>query len=716
MAGDFSELPVSALNQEQAAQELKRLAQTLANYDKHYHQRDKPLVDDATYDALKRRNLELEERFPDQKRLDSPSNRVGYTPSEKFTKYDHAVPMLSLDNAFSGEDVEDFAGKVRRFLGLPKDQDIPITAEPKIDGLSANIRYEHGKLVSGATRGDGQAGENITQNLRVIDDIPHLLSGNDWPEVMEVRGEVYMAHEDFAALNARIVDSGRQFANPRNAAAGSLRQLDARITAERPLKFFAYAWGEMSNIPCDTQMEMVRKFQEWGFKTNPLMKLCANVEELLAVYNSIDSQRSSLPYDIDGVVYKVDELSLQNRLGFASRFPRWAIAHKFAAEQATTILLDIEIQVGRTGALTPVAKLQPINVGGVSVSSATLHNAEYIRGIGASGEPIREGRDLRVGDKVTIQRAGDVIPQIVDVDISARSKDSVAFEFPAICPACGSHVVREINEQTGKTDVVSRCAGGLMCPAQAVEKLKHFVSRNALDIEGFGDKQAEAFYVDGLVKNPADIFTLEKRDSDKTNLKPLMAREGWGLTSVKKLFAAINERRKADLNRYIFGLGIRHIGEGTAKLLARNYESLEKLSAAAIEAADKTSNAWQDLVNIDGIGETAARSLVDFFGEAHNMEVLDKLLLEVDPTPMEEVASGSPVSGKIVVFTGSLELFTRDEAKAMAERLGAKVAGSVSKKTDLLVAGPGAGSKLKKAQALEIDITDEQGWLDLIKQ
>ncbi|MBL4647220.1 MAG: NAD-dependent DNA ligase LigA, partial [Rhizobiales bacterium] len=694
----------------------KRLATTLAKYDKHYHQRDKPLVDDAEYDALKRRNLEIEARFPDQVRLDSPSNRVGYTPSEKFTKYTHAVPMLSLDNAFSGEDVVDFVTKIRRFLGLPKEQDIPITAEPKIDGLSANIRYEHGKLVNGVTRGDGQVGENITQNLLTVADIPHELTGTGWPDIMEVRGEVYMAHADFAALNARIADSGRQFANPRNAAAGSLRQLDARITAERPLKFFAYAWGEMSDISSETQMEMVGKFEQWGFKINPLMKLCANVDALLEVYGAIDDQRSSLGYDIDGVVYKVNDLALQTRLGFASRFPRWAMAHKFAAEQATTTLLDIEIQLGRTGALTPVAKLKPVNVGGVMVSSATLHNADYIRGIGSSGEAIREGRDLRVGDKVTIQRAGDVIPQIVDVDVSARGPEFVAFEFPTKCPACDSHVVREVNEKTGKVDVVSRCAGGLICPAQAVEKIKHFVSRNALDIEGFGDKQAEAFYLDGLVKNPADIFTLEERDSEKGNLKPLMARDGWGVTSAKKLFAAINERRDADLNRFIFGLGIRHVGDGTAKLLARNYDSFEKLSAAAIEAADETSTAWLDLVNIDGIGETVAHSLVDFFGESHNLEVLEKMLAQVSPTPMEEVASGSPVSGKTVVFTGSLELFTRDEAKAMAERLGAKVAGSVSKKTDLLVAGPGAGSKLKKAQALEIEITDEQGWLDLIKQ
>ncbi|WP_306261788.1 NAD-dependent DNA ligase LigA [Pararhizobium sp. IMCC21322] len=704
--------PVDELTLEQAAGELERLAATIADHDQHYHQDDAPKIDDAQYDALKRRNLEIEVRFPELIRSDSPSKRVGYAPSEKFSKYTHSVPMLSLDNAFSEGDVQDFVGRVRRFLGLDGDVAIPITAEPKIDGLSASLRYENGVLVNGATRGDGQVGENVTGNLRTVETIPQRLKGSGWPDIIEIRGEVYMAHEDFKALNARMLDSGRQFANPRNAAAGSLRQLDARITAERPLRFFAYAWGEISAPVATSQLEMIENFKAWGFDINPLMRRGETVAELIAVYNDIEAQRASLGYDIDGVVYKVDDLALQARLGFASRFPRWAIAHKFPAEQATTILEDIEIQVGRTGALTPVAKLRPVTVGGVVVSNATLHNGDYIAGIGANGEPIREGRDLRKGDQVTVQRAGDVIPQIVDVDISARAANSKPFEFPEICPACGSHAVREVNAKSGKIDVIRRCTGGLICPAQAVEKLKHFVSRNALDIDGFGDKQVEAFYHDGLVTRPADIFTLQARD--KRSLKRLKDREGWGGTSVRNLFEAIDERRNVVLNRFIFGLGIRHIGEGTAKLLARQYEDFEGLRSAVKAAADETSDAWMDLVNIDGIGETVAHALVEFFTEPHNDEALDTLLEQVSPTPMEKTASDSPVAGKTVVFTGALEKFSRDEAKAMAERLGAKVAGSVSKKTDLLVAGPGAGSKLKKAQDLEIEITDEDGWLAIV--
>ena len=705
-------VPVDALTLEQAALELERLAADIARHDQHYHQDDAPQLSDADYDALKRRNLDIEKRFPELVRSDSPSGRVGYTPSEKFTKYSHSVPMLSLDNAFSQDDVTDFVARIRRFLGLAPDVSIPISAEPKIDGLSASLRYEGGRLIVGATRGDGQVGETVTENLRTVRNIPQQLAGSDWPEIVEVRGEVYMAHEDFSALNARISDSGRQFANPRNAAAGSLRQLDARITAERPLKFFAYAWGDISEPVAKTQMAMIGKFEEWGFTVNPLMQLCHSVEELIEVYNHIESQRAVLGYDIDGVVYKVDDLALQARLGFASRFPRWAIAHKFPAEQATTILQDIEIQVGRTGALTPVAKLHPVTVGGVVVSNATLHNGDYIAGIGANGEPIRDGRDLRIGDRVTVQRAGDVIPQIVDVDISARPKTSVPFEFPTLCPVCGSHAVREVNPKTGKVDVVRRCTGGLICPAQAVEKLKHFVSRNALDIDGFGDKQAEAFYHDGLVTRPADIFTLQARD--KRSLKRLKDREGWGDTSARNLFDAIEARRKVDLNRFIFALGIRHVGEGTAKLLARHYEDFEALRTAVKAASDESSDAWTDLVNIDGIGETVAQALLAFFTEPHNDEALDDLLQQVTPTPMEKTTGNSPVAGKTVVFTGALEKFSRDEAKAMAERLGAKVAGSVSKKTDLLVAGPGAGSKLKKARELDIDTIDEDGWLALI--
>ncbi|MFN3499760.1 MAG: NAD-dependent DNA ligase LigA, partial [Pannonibacter indicus] len=612
-----------------------------------------------------------------------------------------------LDNAFADEDVRDFVGRVRRFLKFdPLMGELAVTAEPKIDGLSLSLRYEKGVLVSAATRGDGSVGENVTANARTIADIPHELPAGV-PEVVEVRGEVYMSHADFAALNARMAgNGGKVFANPRNAAAGSLRQLNPEITASRPLRFFAYAWGRMSEVPCDTQFDMVRRFGDWGFAINPRMVRCTSVEELLAVYHGIEEDRASLGYDIDGVVYKVDRLDLQQRLGFVSRSPRWAIAHKFPAEKAYTILRDIEIQVGRTGALTPVAKLEPVTVGGVVVSNATLHNEDYIKGIGTDGEPIRGGVDLRIGDTVQIQRAGDVIPQVIAVDLERRPADATAFVFPDVCPACGSHAVREINAKTGRPDAVRRCTGGLVCPAQASEKLKHFVSRNAFDIEGLGDKQVDAFFAEGLVRSPAEIFTLEARD--KLALTKLRNREGWGAVSAKNLFEAINARRRIDLNRFIFALGIRHVGEGNAKLLARAYGSFSAFSAAMEAAQDRSSEAWAELNAIDGIGETVAEAVVQFFGEDHNREALAALLAEVTPQDAEKIsAEGSPVAGKTVVFTGSLERMTRDEAKAMAERLGAKVAGSVSKKTDLVVAGPGAGSKLDKARELGVQVMTE---------
>ncbi|HQF31699.1 MAG TPA: NAD-dependent DNA ligase LigA, partial [Hyphomicrobiales bacterium] len=574
-------------------------------------------------------------------------------------------------------------------------------------------RYENRRLVTAATRGDGTTGENVTANARTIADIPKSLPPGA-PEIVEVRGEVYMSHADFAALNTRMeAEEGRVFANPRNAAAGSLRQLDAAVTASRPLKFFAYAWGQMSEVPGETQMAVVEAFRDWGFATNPLMRLCAGAEEMIAVYREIEAQRATLGYDIDGVVYKVDDLGLQRRLGFVSRSPRWAIAHKFPAEQATTIVRDIDIQVGRTGALTPVAKLEPVTVGGVVVSNATLHNEDYVAGIGADGAPIREGKDIRVGDTVTVQRAGDVIPQIVDVDLSRRPANAAPFESRTTCPVCGSHAVREVNEKTGRKDAVRRCTGGLVCPAQAVERLKHFVSRNALDIEGLGSKQIEAFFTDGLIRRPADIFTLAEQD--RTSLKKLKDREGWGAKSVQNLFAAIEERRDVALNRFVFGLGIRHVGETTAKVLARHYGTMEDLRAGALAARDRDGEAYAELIDIDGIGETVADALIEFFAEAHNEEELDRLLAEVRPASMAALeASGSPVAGKTVVFTGSLERMTRDEAKAMAERFGAKVAGSVSKKTDLVVAGPGAGSKLKKAEEFGVEVIDEDAWFELV--
>jgi len=708
-------VPVVDLTEEQASGELARLAAKIAEHNRHYHTEDRPVISDADYDALKQRNRAIEERFPQLKRADSPTDRVGGAVSEKFEKISHRVAMLSLDNAFSDEDVYDFAARVRRFLKMPEDAALAMTAEPKIDGLSLSLRYENGRLVTAATRGDGTVGENVTANARTIRDIPQRLKGNV-PDVIEVRGEVYMTKADFFVLNERQAAEGKQtYVNPRNTAAGSLRQLDPSITAGRPLRFFAYAWGEYSTLPADTQAGVVEAFHDWGFVINPLMTRCDTIETMLAQYRVIEAKRADLAYDIDGVVYKVDDLGLQARLGFISRSPRWAIAHKFPAERATTILEDIEIQVGRTGALSPVARLEPVTVGGVMVSNATLHNEDYIAGIGNDGQPIRDGKDLRIGDTVTIYRAGDVIPKVVDVDLSKRPSDSVPYVFPTTCPACGSPATREINPKTGRADSVRRCTGALICPAQAVEKIKHFVSRDAFDIDGFGEKQAEAFYKAELVKNPADIFTLAERDGTDGQPK-LEDREGWGEQSAANLFAAIEARRTVDLHRFIYALGIRHVGEGNAKILARTYRSAAAFINAMKAAHDHESEAWNDFVGIDGIGPTAAEAAVEFFGEPHNAAIVDELLTHVHPKDAEPIATDSPFSGKTIVFTGSLEQMSREEAKAMAERLGAKTAGSVSKKTDLVVAGPGAGSKLKKAVELGVEVIDENTWFERTRQ
>ncbi len=694
-------IPVKDLTEAQAAAELEYLAGLIADYDTEYYQSDAPSIPDGDYDALRRRNLEIEARFPELKRADSPSDQVGAAVTEKFEKVPHAVAMLSLGNAFDDDDVAEFADRIRRFLKLGEEDPLAITAEPKIDGLSATIRYEQGRMTIGATRGDGRVGENITANLRTIGEIPETLRGKNIPDIVEVRGEVYMGHGDFAALNARYEAEGKPpFANPRNAAAGSLRQLDSNVTASRPLRFFAYAWGEMSALPAATQMAMVETFADWGFQINRLTKRCENVSELIEIYREIESRRASLDYDIDGVVYKVDRLDWQDRLGFVSRAPRWAIAHKFPAEKATTVLRAIEIQVGRTGSLTPVAKLEPVTVGGVVVSNATLHNEDEIA-----------RKDVRIGDTVIVQRAGDVIPQVLGPVLEKRPEGAVPYQFPTHCPACDSHAVREINPVTGREDVVRRCTGGLICPAQAVEKLKHFVSRNAFDIEGLGAKQVEVFYADGRVMNPADIFTLEKRDAKSaTRLKDV---EGWGDLSAQNLFAAIDARREIALNRFIYALGIRHVGRTTAMLLARTYGTFKALQSAILAARDETSEAFQDLVATDKIGLVMAHALIDFFDEAHNREVLAKLLKEVTPVPVEAVRSDTMVAGKRIVFTGSLEIMSSDEAKARAESLGAKVVGSVSKNTDLVVAGPGAGSKLKKARELGVEVIDEETWIAL---
>ena len=712
---DTSTKPVDDLTAAEAEAELARLADEIAGHDRRYYQEDDPLVSDAEYDELRRRNAAIEARFPKLKRADSPSERVGAAPVARFGKVVHTVPMLSLDNAFAEEDVAEFVARVRRFLRLAADAPLATTAEPKIDGLSCSIRYERGRLVSAATRGDGYEGENVTANIREVPDVPETLPKGA-PEIVEVRGEIFMLHADFRALNLRLEQDGlKTIANPRSGAAGSLRQIDPSVTASRPLHFFAYTWGEISALPAETQSGMVNLFAKWGFPTNPRMRVCRTVGEAIAFYREEEAGRAALGYDIDGVVYKVDRLDLQARLGFVSRSPRWAIAHKFAAEQAQTILRGIDIQVGRTGALTPVARLEPITVGGVVVTNATLHNEDYIKGIGSDGEPIRDGKDLRIGDTVTVQRAGDVIPQIVDIDLARRPKDATPYVFPDVCPACQSHAVRDINPKTGRPDAVRRCTGGLICPAQVVEKLKHFCSRNAFDIEGLGDKQIDAFHAEGLITSPADIFTLRERDAAAEAGKRLIDREGYGEVSVRNLFAAIDARRSIPLHRFIYALGIRHIGETNARLLARSYGTYEALETAMVAAAGGDADALDDLDAINGIGETVAQALVDFYGEEHNLAAVHALLdAGVTVEPAEAVASTSPVSGKTVVFTGALERMTRDEAKAMAERLGAKVAGSVSKKTDILVAGPGAGSKLKEAEKHGVTVIDEAGWFDLI--
>ena len=695
-------LPVDQLMPLEARMEWQALADEIAQHDVLYHQKDAPSISDSDYDVLRRRFDAILAAFPELQNEATSLARVGAKPAEKFAKVRHAVPMLSLANTFSDEEVGEFVERVRRFLDWPEEREIAFTAEPKIDGLSCSIRYEKGHLKIAATRGDGEEGEDVTANVRTIRSIPQVLQG-DVPPVIEVRGEVYMSTADFLALNTRQEAEGKPpFANPRNAAAGSLRQLDPLITASRPLRFFAYAWGAAEgDLPSDTQSGMVAAFGTMGLPVNPLTKRCVSVEEMIAQYRLIEEKRPTLGYDIDGVVYKVDDLALQQRLGFISRSPRWATARKFPAEQARTVLLDIDIQVGRTGALTPVAKLQPITVGGVVVSNATLHNEDEIA-----------RKDVRVGDTVIVQRAGDVIPQIVSVVLEKRPAGAKPYEFPHLCPACGSHAVRETDPKTGEAEVARRCTAGLICPAQATERLKHFASRNAFDIEGLGDKQIEGFYADGLITRPRDIFTLAERDA--LSLKKLKDREGYGAVSVKKLFEAIEARRNVTLNRFIFGLGIRHVGETTAKQLARHFGSIEKLREVAVTASADGEAAKAELTGIDGIGPIVAGSIVDFFGEAHNLEELDALMAYVTPEAMEAVAAASPVSGKTVVFTGALERMSRDEAKAMAERLGAKVSGSVSKKTDLVVAGPGAGSKLADAKKHGVEVISEDEWFERV--
>jgi DNA ligase (NAD+) len=687
----FPQIPVAELEPGQAALELERLAGEIRRHDAAYYQNDAPLVSDAEYDALRRRNDDIEARFPELKRQDSPSERIGAAPAAAFAKVRHVRPMLSLANAFEPTDIAEFVERVRRFLNLKPEEEVAVVAEPKIDGLSASLTYERGRFVLGATRGDGEVGEDITANLRTIAEIPDRLPGRA-PDRIEIRGEVYMPRASFLALNEAQGKAGKQpFANPRNAAAGSLRQLDASITASRNLRFFAYAWGEASGLPADTQWGVLEAFRAWGFPTQRARR-CTNVEDLLAFHAEIAAGRAKLPYDIDGVVYKIDRLDWQARLGQVSRSPRWAIAHKFPPEQAQTILKGIDLQVGRTGTLTPVARLEPVTVGGVVVANATLHNEDYIA-----------EKDIRIGDTVVVQRAGDVIPQILAVAVDRRPDGATPYVFPEACPACGSAALREDGE------AARRCMGGLVCPAQAVERLKHFVSRDAFDIEGFGEKQAQAFWQDGLVRQPADLFRLRRREAE------LLEREGWGETSVRNLLNAIDARRSIPLHRFVYALGIRHIGQTTARLLGRTYGTFAAFRDAMVEAQAREGEAYEELLNIEGVGPVVAEALLDFFAEKHNQEALDALLAEVTPEAAEQPrADGSPVAGKTVVFTGTLETMTRGEAKARAEALGAKVAGSVSKKTDIVVAGPGAGSKLKNAEALGVRVMTEQEWVAFI--
>jgi DNA ligase (NAD+) len=702
---------VDTLTKAQAKVELKRLALELEGHDKRYYQDDAPKISDAEYDALRQRYNAIEKRFPEFVTSDSPSQKVGAAPSGRFRKVRHAVPMLSLDNAFAEEDVIDFVGRIRRFLKLADDDKIDFSAEPKIDGLSMSLRYEGGELVTAATRGDGAEGEDVTANIRTLEDVPKKLKGRNVPDVCEVRGEVYMTKQAFLALNERQKAAGDTiFANPRNSAAGSLRQKDPSITASRPLGFFAYAWGEMSTMPEDTQSGMIGWFERSGFKTNPLTKLCHSTEQLIAFHRKIEEQRAELDYDIDGVVYKINRLDWQERLGFVSRTPRWAIAHKFPAERAMTVLRDIEIQVGRTGSFTPVGKLEPVGVGGVIVQNVTLHNEDYIKGIGGDGEQLRDGRDIRIGDTVVIQRAGDVIPQVVDVVIDKRPKNAREFHFPKKCP-CPLHtdVVRE-ETATGEEGSRARCSGEFACPYQKIEHLKLFVSRRAFDIDGLGEKQLQFFFDEGWVKEPADIFTLLNRNA-RLKLEEI---EGYGETSVRNLFDAIESRRRIALERFIYALGMRHVGETTALALARGYGSWQAFHDAGLQVAKDDEETIAEMDALDQIGDTVIKSVAAYFGESHNRGIVERLTKEVTILDAEKPKSNSAVAGKTVVFTGALEKMTRDEAKATAERLGAKAAGSVSKKTDYVVAGPGAGSKLAEARKHGVTVLTEDEWLKLV--
>src|SRR5262245_48569318 len=698
---DATKVPVDDLTEKQAKAEHTRLDAEIKVHDTLYYQQDAPKLSDADYDALRNRYNAIEQRFPNLRTLESLSLKVGAAPSGRFAKVRHAVPMLSLGNAFSEEDVVDFVGRIRRFLRLTEDERLALPAGPKIDGRSMSLRYENGELASAATRGDGAVGEDVTANIRTLKDVPQQLKGKGIPAVCEIRGEVYMTKAAFLALNERQKAAGEPlYVNPRNTAAGSLRQKDPTITASRPLHFFAYSWGEMSKVPADTQSGMLKWIDHIGFPTNPLWKVCKSVEELIAFHRDIETERATLDYDIDGVVYKLDRLDWQERLGFVSREPRWAIAHKFAAEKAATLVKDIEIQVGRTGTLTPVAKLEPVTVGGVVVQNATLHNQDEIERLG-----------VRIGDTVMIQRAGDVIPQVLGV-VEDKPRGPKPYKFPTTCPCpLKTEVVRE-EIAGGEEGVRAHCTGEFACPFQKVEHLRHFVSRRAFDIDGLGEKQIVFFFEQGWVKEPAEIFTLEARNN-RIKLEEI---EGYGETSVTNLFRSIAARREISLERFIYALGVRHVGETTAVALARGYGSWQAFHDACLALAKGDAETREEMDALDQIGDTVIASLSEYFGESHNRKLVERLTGEVTILDAEKPRKDSPVAGKTVVFTGSLEKLTRDEAKAQAERLGAKVAGSVSKKTDYVVAGPGAGSKLENARKLGVTVLDEDGWIKLVDQ
>ncbi|MDX6711955.1 MAG: ligase [Blastocatellia bacterium] len=708
----LSDKAIDLLTPEEAAAELEELARSIAHHDRLYYQNDEPEISDADYDKLRQRNNELEAHFPELIRPDSPSQKVGVTPATGFKKVRHSVPMLSLDNAFGLDDIVDWLAGIRSFLRELKDssQPIDIDCEVKVDGLSCSLRYERGQLVSGATRGDGAVGEDITANVKTIKEIPKRLHGEGWPEILDVRGEVFMGDDDFLKLNEQQAQTGgKVFANPRNGAAGSLRQLDPNVTATRPLRFFAYAWGQTSESIAETQRDARKRLKKWGFHLNEPSELITvsngNLDEVFAYYNGIETRRAKLGYSIDGIVLKINRLGWQNRLGFVSRSPRWAIAWKFPPEKASTVLESIQCQVGRTGKITPVAYLTPINVGGVLVSRATLHNEDEIN-----------RKDIRVGDTVVIQRAGDVIPQVVSVVKDRRPRGSVPFEFPTHCPVCNSLLVREV----GEADTF--CTGGLICASQVVERLRHFASRDAFDIEGLGEKNIELFYGKGLIKTPVDIFTLERRDGE--SLPSLKEWEGWGETSARKLFAAIERARVISLDRFIYALGIHQVGQATARLLAKHYLTLPNWREHMEAAADSNSSAYSELLSINGIGESMVDDLIGFFVEPHNLEILNALTTDKGPggnpiltiTDFERPLNDSPIAGKTVVFTGTLETMSRSEAKVQAESLGANVSGSVSAKTDYVVAGPGAGSKEKKAKELGVTVLTEDEWLELVRR